>query len=124
MPYECYIKFESTRSNLTYSGDSLLRADLLSSSNSVSTAGEETIAALLQLEIILTSDAVDKYYRYSVLPRNFSSPPLFPFLFSLFFFFSLIRTDILSLLGFVFLFFFLPSAHNTRRNSEIDAFSA
>lgn len=82
MPYECYIKFESTRSNLMYSGDSLLRADLLPSSNSVSTAREETIAALLQLEIILTSDAVDKYYRYSVLPRNFSSPPLSLFLFS------------------------------------------
>lgn len=103
MPYECYIKFESTRSNLMYSGDSLLRTDLLPSSNSVS-----TIAALLQLEIILTSDAVDKYYRYNVLPRNFSSPPLSLLLFSLFFFFSLIRTDILSLLGFVFLFFFFP----------------
>lgn len=102
MPYECYIKFESTRSNLMYSGDSLLRTDLLPSSNSVS-----TIAALLQLEIILTSDAVDKYYRYNVLPRNFSSP-LSLLLFSLLFFFSLIRTDILSLLGFVFLFFFFP----------------
>lgn len=108
MPYECYIKFESTRSNLTYSGDSLLRADLLSSSNSVSTAGEETIAALLQLEIILTSDAVDKYYRYSVLPRNFSSPPLSPFLFSLFFFFSLIRTTRYLVVARIRFSFFFP----------------
>lgn len=70
--------------------------------------GEETIAALLQLEIILTSDAVDKYYRYSVLPRNFSSPPLSLLLFSLFFFFSLIRTTRYLVVARIRFSFFFP----------------
>lgn len=57
MPYECYIKFESTRSNLMYSGDSLLRSDLPSNSVRV---GDDAASITSQLEIILTSSAIDK----------------------------------------------------------------
>lgn len=57
MPYECYIKFESTRSNLMYSGDSLLRSDLPSNSVRV---GNDAASITSQLEIILTSSAIDK----------------------------------------------------------------